>query len=151
MKAVLKNVSISPKKTRIPADIVRGMNVVEALATLRFMPKSTAGHVAKVVKSAAFNALNKDGINPEKLVISEIRVDKGKGRIKHYSPKAKGGGYSVWIRGKSHITVILKKVEPKAVEQTKEVDDAEVVAEPKKTTSKTKKPAAAKKTSAKKK
>lgn len=107
-KAVLKNVGISTKKARVPAAIVRGMSVVEALTVLKFMRKGTAPHIAKAISSAAGNAVNKNQSNISDLYISDIRIDKGNVRIKHYHPKARGNGYAVWQRGKSHITVILK-------------------------------------------
>lgn len=121
-KAVLKNVGISTKKARIPASIVRGMKVVDALAALKFMEKGTAPHVEKVIKSAVANAQNNGGANLADLYIEEIRVDKGNSRIKHYHPRAKGGGYYMWIRGKSHISVVLsdetKEVEPKVTKKS---------------------------------
>ena len=124
-KAILKNLGISPKKVRIPAEVVRGMSVVEALTTLRFMRKSAAADLAKVIKSAASNAMNRFSANPENLLISEIRVDKGGRRIKHYHPRAKGGGYYVWERGKSHITVVLKDSSKKeVVEDKKNLEDS---------------------------
>lgn len=159
-KAVLKNVGISTKKARIPAEVVRGMKVFDALTTLRFMQKGAAAHVAKVIKSAVANAQNKDGANPQDLYIAEIRVDKGKGRIRHYHPRAKGGGYYMWLRGKSHITVVLKdrnsmeakpsKPEVKKADKTEEVK-SEAVEEKKvaKTTKSTAKKPAAKKSAAK--
>jgi large subunit ribosomal protein L22 len=107
-KAVLKNVGISTKKARIPATIVSGMSVVEALTVLKFMRKGTAPHVAKAISSAASNAVYKNQANLANLYIADIRIDKGNARIKHYHPKARGNGYAVWQRGKSHITVIVK-------------------------------------------
>lgn len=137
-KAILKNVGISTKKARIPANIVRGMSVVNALSALKFMRKGTAPHVEKVIKSAVANAV-KNGMSIENLFVSEIKVDKGQGRIRHYLPNSKGSGYSTWIRGKSHITVVLKeknKVEEKdEVIEKKEVEEKEI-----KKVSKTKKP-----------
>ncbi|MEO6728974.1 MAG: uL22 family ribosomal protein [Candidatus Dojkabacteria bacterium] len=104
--AIIKNVGISPKKTRIPAMIVKGMKVDDALNTLKFMPKGTAPHVYKAIKSAAANAIQKQA-KLESLIVSEIRIDKGGNRIKHYHPRAKGGGYYGWIRGKSNIMVVV--------------------------------------------
>jgi large subunit ribosomal protein L22 len=106
-RAILKNLGMSPKKVRIPAEVVRGMSVAEALSTLEFMQKGAAPHVAKVIKSAASNVLNNGAGDISNLYISEIRVDKGNYRLKNYHPRAKGGGYYMRIRGKSHITVIV--------------------------------------------
>ena len=124
--AIIKNISISPKKTRIPAMIVRGMKVDEALNALKFMEKGTAQHVYKAIKSAAANAMQKQA-KVENLVVSDIRIDKGGNRIKHYHPRAKGGGYYVWIRGKAHITIVVsddsaKDVKTEKKEKRKEKD-----------------------------
>jgi large subunit ribosomal protein L22 len=140
-RAISKNIGISTKKTRIPAMIVKGMNVVDALVTLKYMRKGTAAHVAKTIKSAAANAMNKEGIEPQNLYIQEIRIDKGQSRVKHYHPRAKGGGYYMWIRGKSHISVVVtdivaqpdekKTKSAKKVSTKEEVKDVEVKAEKK--------------------
>lgn len=128
-KAILKNVGISTKKARIPASIVRGMSVIDALSALKFMEKGTAPHVEKVIKSAVANAQNNGGANIADLYIEEIRVDKGNSRIRHYHPRAKGGGYYMWIRGKSHISVVLsdekKGVEAKVVKKDEKKDKTE--------------------------
>jgi large subunit ribosomal protein L22 len=134
-KAVLKNVGISTKKARVPASIVRGMSVVEALTVLKFMRKGTAPHIAKAISSAAGNAVNKNQSNIADLFVSDIRIDKGNVRIKHYHPKARGNGYAVWQRGKSHITVILKdknEVSDKKAKNVKEVEPKREVKEEKK-------------------
>ena len=135
-KAVLKNIGISTKKARIPATVVRGMSVVEALTVLKFMRKGTAPHVAKAISSAASNAVNKNHANIADLYIADIRIDKGNARVKHYSPKARGNGYAIWQRGKSHITVIVKdrNEQPEVKEDkkvTKKVKKEEVKAETK--------------------
>ena len=41
-KAVAKYVRISPRKTRLVADNIRGMGVEDAMNTLRFTPKKAA-------------------------------------------------------------------------------------------------------------
>ena len=147
-KATLKNLGISTKKVRIPAAVVRGMNVVQALTTLQFMEKSAAQHVAKVIKSAAMNAQNKDGANLADLVIADIRIDKGNYRIKHYHPRAKGGGYYMQIRGKSHITVVLKDKNQKTEAKAKKVKEVKNETKTEEVTAE-KKPAAKKANAAK--
>ena len=58
VRAVAKNVGVSPKKMRRVLKIVRGQKVDEALKILGFLPTPAAREVAKVVKSAANNAEN---------------------------------------------------------------------------------------------
>lgn len=77
MKAVLKNVRISPKKANLVAGLVRGAMVDEALNQLKFTPKKGAQILYKVVHSAAANAENNFKQNRDRLYIKEILVTKG--------------------------------------------------------------------------
>ncbi len=76
--ARLRYVSIPPRKMRLVANMVKGMPVEKALGVLNFTPKIAAHHIAKTLKSAAANALSIEGtdtLQPEDLVIEDIRVD----------------------------------------------------------------------------
>lgn len=55
-RAIAKHVRIAPRKIRIVADLVRGKNVSEAMAILKFTPKVGSKVVEKVIRSAAANA-----------------------------------------------------------------------------------------------
>ena len=77
MKAVLRNVRISPKKANLVAGLVRGKQVDAALMQLKFTPKKAAGILYKVIKSASSNAENNFKQSPEKLFIREIVVTEG--------------------------------------------------------------------------
>ena len=59
--AQLRFLSIPPRKMRLVADIVKGLPVEKALGILNFTPKIAAHHLAKTLKSAAANALSKEG------------------------------------------------------------------------------------------
>jgi len=76
--AQLRYLSIPPRKMRLVADTVKGLPVERALAILNFTPRIAARHLAKTLKSAAANALSKEGtdhLSPEALVITNIIVD----------------------------------------------------------------------------
>jgi large subunit ribosomal protein L22 len=77
MKAVLRQIRISPQKANLVAGMVRGKKVNEALDLLKFMPKKGAGIIYKVVNSAAFNAKNSFKQNIDDLFITSIVVTKG--------------------------------------------------------------------------
>ena len=77
MKAILKNVRISPKKANLVAGLVRGESVEEALTQLKYTPKKGAKILYKVIASAAANAENNFKQKPEKLFIKEIVVTEG--------------------------------------------------------------------------
>ncbi len=74
-KAQQKNVSQSPQKLRLVADVVRGKDVERADNILRFLNKKGAGIVLKCLRSAVANAKDKDGVDDSKLYISSITVD----------------------------------------------------------------------------
>ncbi len=64
-KAVAKYVRISPRKMKPIADLVRGKNVNDALAILKFTPRKGADIFIKVIKAAAANAANNHEMDAE--------------------------------------------------------------------------------------
>jgi len=54
--AIARHVRMTPMKVRRVVDMVRGMDVVDALAMLQFAPQAASEPVYKVVASAAANA-----------------------------------------------------------------------------------------------
>jgi large subunit ribosomal protein L22 len=106
-KAVVKDISMSPRKMRVVANMVRGEGVEEALATLRLMPKKAAGIIAKALVSAAANAEDKSGgeVDVENLRISRILVDGGK-IVKRWMPRAQGRANRINHRT-SHLTIVV--------------------------------------------
>lgn len=77
MKAYAKNIRISPKKLRVVAEVVRGMDALEALKFLKFAPKKGADMLHKVVASAVSNAVHNDNQKGEDLVIETLVITKG--------------------------------------------------------------------------
>ena len=77
--AILRDVPSSPRKMRYVVDLVRGMDVSKALATLKFSNKSAAKDVEKVLRSAIANWEQKNERKAEngELYISSIFVDEG--------------------------------------------------------------------------
>jgi len=93
-KAVTKYVRISPLKVRPVMDVVRGMGVERALATLRYMPQKAAREVARTIMSAAANAENNFGLDVDELKVSTIYVEKG-AVLKRFTARAKGRGNQI--------------------------------------------------------
>ncbi len=106
--AIARHVRMSPTKVRRVVDLVRGMDVNEALAVLRFAPQAASEPVYKVVASAAANAENAESLRADDLFISQAFVDEGV-TLRRIRPRAKGSASRIMKRG-SHITVV---VEPK--------------------------------------
>lgn len=104
-RAVAKYVRMSPTKVRHVMDAVRGKNVEEALAILKFTPNRAAQAISKVVKSAAANALDRHDLDPEELTITRCHVDPGP-TLKRIQPRAMGRAYRI-LKRTSHITVVV--------------------------------------------
>lgn len=108
--AKLKNYPTSPRKMRLLADLVRGMNVEKALAVLEHNAKHPAVPLRKLVLSAISNWKQKnEGGDETGLVIKTIFVD-GARTLKRMRPAPQGRGYRVRKRS-NHVTVIVDDVE----------------------------------------
>ena len=107
-RAVARHIRISPYKVRTVLDVVRGMEVKKAVAVLQNMSKGGALAVLKVVKSAAANAENNLGMNPDDLMIAECYADQGP-TLKRMQPMAHGRGFRI-LKRTSHITVVLDAI-----------------------------------------
>ena len=104
-KAKLMGVRLSPQKAKLVVDLVRGKSVSEALDILAFTNKSSAPVVAKLVKSAAANAVNNQKMDEASLYIKEIWVGPGK-TLKRFMPRAKGSASRI-LKRTSHINVVV--------------------------------------------
>ncbi len=104
VKAVLKYFRMSPRKVRLVAKIVKGLDVERAEKELLFRNKKAAKAILKLLKSAITNALNQ-GLTKEKLYIKNITVNKGP-VYKRYRFKALGRVGLIRKRT-SHIEIIL--------------------------------------------
>ncbi|NWF79485.1 MAG: 50S ribosomal protein L22 [Chloroflexi bacterium] len=105
VKAVTRYVRISPLKVRLVMDVVRGMPVDKALATLSYMPQKAAREVARTIKSAAANAEHNFYLDRDALVIKRIYADQGP-VLKRFMPRARGMANQI-RRPTTHITVIV--------------------------------------------
>ena len=106
-KAVAHDVRVTPRKARLVLDLIRGKGVNEALGILSNVNKAASPIVAKVVKSAASNAINNFGMNEEKLFVAECYAGDGI-KMKRYLPRAKGSASGL-VKRSSHITVVVKE------------------------------------------
>ena len=94
--ATLKYARISARKVKIVADLIRGKDVDEALAIVKFTPKS-----------AIANAENNHEMKAENLYVAEIYANQGP-TLKRIRPAAKGSAVRIRKRT-SHITIVLKE------------------------------------------
>lgn len=107
VKAVSKYIMGSPVKMRRVVNVVRGMRAQDALEVLSILPQSAADPVYKTVKSALANAEENYALEPEDMVIAEIRVDEGP-RLRRARYGARGRFKPIKKRT-SHITVLLEE------------------------------------------
>ncbi len=104
-KAVARFIRVSPNKARQVADLIRGKDLSEALAVLKYLPHGASLPIYKTVKSAAANAEHNYEMDADSLYISKIFIDQGP-TLKRFKPRARGRADS--IRKKtSHITVVV--------------------------------------------
>ena len=110
-KAQTRFLPMAPRKVRLVVDVVRGMNAVEAVDVLRFMPNAAADPVAKLIKSAMANAEENFGADRDDLYISTIFADEGpRHRLAPYGGRFGGRGrFKPIIKRSSHITVVLSE------------------------------------------
>ncbi|MBS6063883.1 50S ribosomal protein L22 [Criibacterium bergeronii] len=106
-RAIAKYVRTSPRKAAKICDLVRGKNIEEALAILKFMPNNGAEIIAKVVKSAAANAENNFEMDKNKLYISKVWANQGP-TLKRFMPRARGSAAPIRKRT-SHIEVFVQE------------------------------------------
>ena len=108
--AKLRNVPSSPRKMRYVVDLVRGMEVNRALATLKFCAKAASADVEKLLRSAIANWEQKNERKAEdgELYITKIFVDCG-ATLKRMRPAPQGRGYRIRKRS-NHVTIVVDKV-----------------------------------------
>jgi len=104
-RAITKYVRISPRKVRLVVDQIRGKGVEEALNILKFVPKRSAGIVAKTLRTAIANAQNTQSVDVDRLYVKQVKVDEG-GMWKRFTPRAQGRATKIRKR-LSHVTVIV--------------------------------------------
>jgi ribosomal protein L22, bacterial type len=104
-RAHLKAVRLSPRKARLVARNVVGMDAQKALDVLQFTPQKAAGIIRGVLYSALSNGMNNASLDADNLFVKEIIINEGP-CWKRFLPRAQGRATSIRKRT-SHITVIL--------------------------------------------
>ncbi len=123
-KAILRFAKISPAKLREVVSLIRGKEVNRSLVVLQFTNRKGAEILAKVLKSAVANVLQKESsIDEDSLVVKEVKVDEGS-RWKRVRFHARGGA-SVIKRKTAHVTIVVegKKIKEKENKKKKPSKD----------------------------
>jgi len=105
--AKLNDVPTSPRKMRLLADLIRGMEVNRALSVLKFSTKEASGRLEKLLKSAVSNWEQKTEKRADdaNLYISNIYVDSAK-MLKRLRPAPQGRGHRIRKRS-NHVTIFV--------------------------------------------
>ena len=106
--AKLTNCPTSPRKMRLVADIIRGLNVEAALTELKFNPKEASKRLEKLLLSAISNWETKNegkSIDQNNLFVSEIKVDGGR-MLKRIQPAPQGRAHRIRKRS-NHVTLVI--------------------------------------------
>jgi len=106
--AKLNNYPTSPRKMRLLADLIRGMEVDKALGVLQFNPKHPAVPLFKLLKSAINNWEQKNTdakVEDADLIVKTIMVDGGR-VIRRMRPAPQGRGYRIRKRS-NHVTLVV--------------------------------------------
>ena len=106
-KAIAKYIRVAPRKVRVVMDLIRGKNIGEALAILKFTPKVGADVIEKVLKSAVANAEHNFDMNVDKLYVASAFVDQGP-TLKRIHPRSRGQAFKI-LKRTSHVTVVVKE------------------------------------------
>ncbi len=105
--AKLNNVPTSPRKMRLVADMIRGVEVHRALSILKFSTKEASGRMEKLLRSAIANWEQKTNQKAENdnLYVSEVYVDSAR-MLKRLRTAPQGRGYRIRKRS-NHVTVFV--------------------------------------------
>ena len=111
--AKLNNVPTSPRKMRLLADLIRGMEVTKALGVLKYSQKEASNKLEKLLRSAIANWEQKTSQKAEdaQLYVKTVFVDEGR-TLKRLRPAPQGRGYRIRKRS-NHLTIAVDtKQEP---------------------------------------
>ena len=106
--AKLNNCPTSPRKMRLIADLIRGMDAEKALAELKLNPKEASTRMEKLLLSALANWESKNEgkrMDQEDLYLSEVKVDSGR-MLKRIQPAPQGRAHRIRKRS-NHVTLVV--------------------------------------------
>ncbi|MFI3268545.1 MAG: 50S ribosomal protein L22 [Rikenellaceae bacterium] len=106
--ATLRNCPSSPRKMRLVADIIRGVEINKALGILRYSKQDASVKLEKLLRSAIANwEAKNEGLRLEEtpLCVKEIFVDGGR-MLKRIQPAPQGRAHRIRKRS-NHVTIVV--------------------------------------------
>jgi large subunit ribosomal protein L22 len=122
--AQLRNYPTSPRKMRLVADLVRGMDVEKALYILKHSPKHASNPLEKLLRSAISNWEQKnegERIEDAGLYVSNIQVDSAR-MLKRIQPAPQGRAHRIRKRS-NHVTIVVDARNNDAAAESNEVNE----------------------------
>lgn len=104
-KAITKYVRISPRKARLAAALIRGLNTQDAEQQLKFSSLKAGRLLSKTLLSAVANAETQLDAKREDLKVLEVRIDEGP-TLKRSRSRNRGGRHPI-LKRTSHFTVVV--------------------------------------------
>lgn len=106
VRALASNQPVAPRKVRLVLDLIAGRPVEEALAVLDVLPQRSARLVRKTVRSAAANAENNFGLDPDGLVVKRAVAGDAR-RLKRFRARSRGRA-APRLKRYSHIEIVVE-------------------------------------------
>lgn len=107
VKAYARHLHIGPRKMRLVTNLVKNMNVADALAQLQHLDKKASPMLIKLINSAIANAKHNFSLDTGHLFIKSITTDSGK-VMKRSFPRARGSAFAIHRR-MSHVNIVLEE------------------------------------------
>jgi large subunit ribosomal protein L22 len=115
VRAEARYVRVSAYKARAVLDLIRGEPVARAFEILELADRAVSGQILKTVESAVANAEHNNALPADELYVSACFADEGP-TLKRWRPRARGRATRIRKRT-CHITVIVSRLEPQALER----------------------------------
>lgn len=121
VKASLKNLRISPRKTRSVTDLIKGLDIQEALIQLDMNVKRAIPQIKKLLLSAVSNGENNFGVDKDNMYIFNIIVGAGP-TLKRWMPKAYGRAGQIRKRTSKVEIILEERVEGKGRKSKEQIE-----------------------------
>ncbi|MDQ1284135.1 MAG: large subunit ribosomal protein [Patescibacteria group bacterium] len=109
VRASLKSIRIAPRKVRLSADLIKGLNVKDALSQLDNTVKGVNESFKKLLESAIANGENNLGVDKDNMYVFDIIVGAGPS-LKRWMPKAFGRAGRI-LKRTSKVEIVLEERE----------------------------------------
>ncbi|BAV94813.1 50S ribosomal protein L22 [Ichthyobacterium seriolicida] len=117
--AKLNSCPTSPRKMRLVADLIRGVEINKAISVLKYCPKASSITLEKLLYSAVVNWQSKnenDKIEDQNLIVKEVQVNSASS-IKRMRPAPQGRGHRIRKRS-NHVIITIGNKEEKNTKNT---------------------------------